>query len=162
MSLTNEFDNKYILIYLQLIKYFLSFIGLKTIVMALIEATKRLRDVMVLTVFVLAIFALVGLQLYRGTLLQKCVIKFNSTDLALEMDGRTKDEVDTAKKIFYNDEGDWGLGLTPIRTVMCFLPIRFNNTHHHADVYDNFYLLLQMSLHSHICHRSKNEQSLRI
>ena len=47
--------------------------GLKTIVGALLEAVRRLRDVMILTVFVLSIFALVGLQLYQGSLRSKCV-----------------------------------------------------------------------------------------
>jgi len=37
------------------------------------EAVRRLRDVMILTVFVLSIFALVGLQLYQGSLKQKCI-----------------------------------------------------------------------------------------
>ena len=49
--------------------------GLKTIVGALMEAVRRLRDVMILTVFVLSIFALVGLQLYQGSLRQKCVVR---------------------------------------------------------------------------------------
>lgn len=39
--------------------------GLKTIVGALMEAVRRLRDVMILTLFVLSIFALVGLQVYQ-------------------------------------------------------------------------------------------------
>ncbi|BFZ07043.1 hypothetical protein BsWGS_10081 [Bradybaena similaris] len=47
--------------------------GLKTIVSALLMAVKRLRDVMILTVFVLSIFALVGMQLYSGALQQKCI-----------------------------------------------------------------------------------------
>ena len=47
--------------------------GLKIIVEALIEAVRRLRDVSILTLFVLSIFALIGLQLYQGTLLYKCV-----------------------------------------------------------------------------------------
>ncbi|XP_064599687.1 sodium channel protein type 4 subunit alpha B-like [Liolophura sinensis] len=56
--------------------------GLKTIVGALLEAVRRLRDVMILTVFVLSIFALVGLQLYMGALRSKCVdsIPNNLTD----------------------------------------------------------------------------------
>ena len=41
------------------------------------EAVRRLRDVMILTVFVLSIFALVGLQLYQGSLKQKCVLVFD-------------------------------------------------------------------------------------
>ena len=48
--------------------------GLKTIVGALMEAVRRLRDVIILTLFVLSIFALVGLQIYQGTLLNKCVL----------------------------------------------------------------------------------------
>ncbi|ELT95078.1 hypothetical protein CAPTEDRAFT_210954 [Capitella teleta] len=47
--------------------------GLKTIVGALMEAVRRLRDVMILSVFVLAIFALVGLQIYQGALKLKCI-----------------------------------------------------------------------------------------
>jgi hypothetical protein len=48
--------------------------GLKTIVDALIQSVMRLRDVMVLTGFVLSVFALIGLQLYMGILRRKCVI----------------------------------------------------------------------------------------
>jgi voltage-gated sodium channel type IV alpha len=36
--------------------------GLKTIVNAIIYSVKNLRDVIILTIFVLAIFALLGLQ----------------------------------------------------------------------------------------------------
>ncbi|CAF1923068.1 unnamed protein product [Rotaria magnacalcarata] len=47
--------------------------GLKTIVNALIQSFIALRDVAVLSSFILSIFALVGLQLYMGVLRQKCV-----------------------------------------------------------------------------------------
>uniref|UniRef100_H2LDQ9 Sodium channel protein n=1 Tax=Oryzias latipes TaxID=8090 RepID=H2LDQ9_ORYLA len=47
--------------------------GLKTIVGALIQAVKKLADVMILTVFCLSVFALIGLQLFMGNLRQKCV-----------------------------------------------------------------------------------------
>ncbi|XP_075701879.1 sodium channel protein type 4 subunit alpha isoform X3 [Rhinoderma darwinii] len=47
--------------------------GLKTIVGALIQSVKKLADVMILTVFCLAVFALIGLQLFMGNLRQKCV-----------------------------------------------------------------------------------------
>ena len=43
------------------------------------EAVRRLRDVMILSSFVLSIFALIGLQLYQGTLMQKCVFVPNAT-----------------------------------------------------------------------------------
>ncbi|TTO31541.1 Sodium channel protein type 4 subunit alpha B [Bagarius yarrelli] len=57
--------------------------GLKTIVGALIQSVKKLGDVMILTVFCLAVFALIGLQLFMGILRNKCVLMspmiFNDT-----------------------------------------------------------------------------------
>ena len=50
-------------------------VGLKLIVGALLEAVRRLRDAIILTLFLLSIFALIGLQLYEGTLLSKCVLR---------------------------------------------------------------------------------------
>ncbi|OQR74154.1 sodium channel protein-like [Tropilaelaps mercedesae] len=47
--------------------------GLKTIVGAVIESVKNLRDVIILTMFSLSVFALMGLQIYMGVLTQKCV-----------------------------------------------------------------------------------------
>uniref|UniRef100_A0A8C3TWC6 Sodium channel protein n=1 Tax=Catharus ustulatus TaxID=91951 RepID=A0A8C3TWC6_CATUS len=47
--------------------------GLKTIVGALIQSVKKLADVMILTVFCLSVFALIGLQLFMGNLRHKCV-----------------------------------------------------------------------------------------
>lgn len=46
---------------------------MKTIVGALIQSVKKLSDVMILTVFCLSVFALIGLQLFMGNLRQKCV-----------------------------------------------------------------------------------------
>ncbi|CAL8142651.1 unnamed protein product [Orchesella dallaii] len=50
--------------------------GLKTIVGAVIESVKNLRDVIILTMFALSVFALMGLQIYMGVLTQKCVRDF--------------------------------------------------------------------------------------
>ncbi|XP_069417594.1 sodium channel protein type 5 subunit alpha isoform X1 [Ovis canadensis] len=67
--------------------------GLKTIVGALIQSVKKLADVMVLTVFCLSVFALIGLQLFMGNLRHKCVRNFtvlngtNSTNGSVEADG---------------------------------------------------------------------------
>ncbi|KAB5555312.1 hypothetical protein PHYPO_G00032260 [Pangasianodon hypophthalmus] len=47
--------------------------GLKTIVGALIQSVKKMGDVMILTSFALAVFALIGLQLFMGNLRQKCI-----------------------------------------------------------------------------------------
>ncbi|CAG0912694.1 unnamed protein product [Notodromas monacha] len=58
--------------------------GLKTIVGAVIESVKNLKDVIMLTMFFLSVFALVGLQMYMGVLTQKCILNlpegFNATD----------------------------------------------------------------------------------
>ncbi|NXV81791.1 SCN4A protein, partial [Atlantisia rogersi] len=65
--------------------------GLKTIVGALIQSVKKLADVMILTVFCLSVFALIGLQLFMGNLRHKCVrdyTQFNSTNGTLYWDGR--------------------------------------------------------------------------
>lgn len=40
---------------------------------ALIQSVKKMVDVMILTVFALAVFALVGLQLFMGNLRHKCI-----------------------------------------------------------------------------------------
>ncbi|KAJ7322135.1 hypothetical protein JRQ81_018422 [Phrynocephalus forsythii] len=55
--------------------------GLKVIVGALIQSVKKLADVMILTVFCLSVFALIGLQLFKGHLRHKCVR--NYTDYIL-------------------------------------------------------------------------------
>ncbi|XP_016161683.1 PREDICTED: sodium channel protein type 5 subunit alpha-like [Ficedula albicollis] len=47
--------------------------GLKIIVNSLVESVKKLVDVLILTVFCLSVFALIGLQLFMGNLKSKCV-----------------------------------------------------------------------------------------
>uniref|UniRef100_A0A8C8A5K9 Sodium channel protein type 1 subunit alpha n=1 Tax=Otus sunia TaxID=257818 RepID=A0A8C8A5K9_9STRI len=46
---------------------------ISTIVGALIQSVKKLSDVMILTVFCLSVFALIGLQLFMGNLRNKCL-----------------------------------------------------------------------------------------
>ncbi|NXQ92238.1 SCN4A protein, partial [Nyctibius grandis] len=48
--------------------------GLKVIVNSLIESIKKLTDVLILTVFCLSVFALIGLQLFMTNLTSKCVL----------------------------------------------------------------------------------------
>ena len=45
------------------------------IVSALIASTKALKDAMLLSLLGFSMFSLVGIQLFRGTLQQKCVLK---------------------------------------------------------------------------------------
>ncbi|XP_008047620.1 sodium channel protein type 11 subunit alpha, partial [Carlito syrichta] len=49
--------------------------GLKVIVGALLRSVKKLVNVMILTLFCLSIFALIGQQLFMGSLNQKCIRK---------------------------------------------------------------------------------------
>uniref|UniRef100_A0A4X2KGL8 Sodium channel protein n=1 Tax=Vombatus ursinus TaxID=29139 RepID=A0A4X2KGL8_VOMUR len=71
--------------------------GLKTIVGALIQSVKKLADVMVLTVFCLSVFALIGLQLFMGNLRNKCVRNFdilNGTNGTVVSDGQIWESVE--------------------------------------------------------------------
>jgi hypothetical protein len=52
---------------------------LKTIVGAVIESVKNLRDVIILTMFSLSVFALMGLQIYMGVLTQKCIKRWDGS-----------------------------------------------------------------------------------
>nr|XP_020034054.1 sodium channel protein type 10 subunit alpha [Castor canadensis] len=56
--------------------------GLKVIVGALIHSVRKLADVTILTVFCLSVFALVGLQLFKGNLKNKCVRNGTASDEA--------------------------------------------------------------------------------
>lgn len=53
------------------------FVGLRTIVNALLNSMKMLAEVMLLTLFCIAVFALLALQLYMGALRNKCVLNLN-------------------------------------------------------------------------------------
>ena len=50
--------------------------GLKTIVSAVIYSIKKLQDVIILTLFALGVFALIGLQIYMGVLSQICIADY--------------------------------------------------------------------------------------
>ena len=54
-------------------QYSFLLIGLKTMVNALLKSMTMLSDVLILTLFFLCIFALVGMQLFVGQLRNKCV-----------------------------------------------------------------------------------------
>uniref|UniRef100_A0A8C4YN39 Sodium channel protein n=1 Tax=Gopherus evgoodei TaxID=1825980 RepID=A0A8C4YN39_9SAUR len=67
--------------------------GLKVIVSALIHSVKKLADVMILTIFCLSVFALIGLQLFKGNLRHKCVRNFNFTNGTLYLDDKKWENV---------------------------------------------------------------------
>ncbi|XP_037039275.1 sodium channel protein para isoform X7 [Bradysia coprophila] len=74
--------------------------GLKTIVGAVIESVKNLRDVIILTMFSLSVFALMGLQIYMGVLTQKCVRRF-------PLDGSWGNLTDENWSAFMKNESNW-------------------------------------------------------
>ncbi|XP_062604353.1 sodium channel protein para-like isoform X2 [Saccostrea cucullata] len=58
---------------LRILKTFVYIQGLRAVAGALLDAIRRLRDVIVLAVLMISIFAIVGTQLYMGTLRHKCI-----------------------------------------------------------------------------------------
>ncbi|XP_011894025.1 PREDICTED: sodium channel protein type 9 subunit alpha isoform X5 [Cercocebus atys] len=79
--------------------------GLKTIVGALIQSVKKLSDVMILTVFCLSVFALIGLQLFMGNLKHKCVQNSLVNNETLESIMNTLESEEDFRKYFYYLEG---------------------------------------------------------
>ncbi|KAL6065361.1 hypothetical protein STEG23_005991, partial [Scotinomys teguina] len=92
--------------------------GLKTIVGALIQSVKKLADVMVLTVFCLSVFALIGLQLFMGNLRHKCVRNFtelNGTNGSVEFDGQVWASLD----LYLNDPDNYLLKNGTTDVLLC-------------------------------------------
>jgi hypothetical protein len=67
--------------------------GLKTIVSAIIYSVKNLSDVIILTIFALAVFALLGLQVYMGVLSQICIWDFPLDAHEASGGGNVTDEI---------------------------------------------------------------------
>ena len=80
--------------------------GLKTIVSAIVYSVKNLRDVIILTIFALAVFALLGLQVYMGVLSQKCVADYPTDPDELKLWGNLSDET---WDYFMHNESNWWL-----------------------------------------------------
>lgn len=64
------------------LKICLLFTGLRAIVKALLRSIRALKDAIVLTIFCVSVFALIGYQLFHGTLRNKCVLEPGNFDLA--------------------------------------------------------------------------------
>ncbi|KAF7245756.1 Sodium channel protein type 5 subunit alpha [Varanus komodoensis] len=85
--------------------------GLKIIVGALIQSVKKLADVMILTVFCLSVFALIGLQLFKGHLRHKCVKNYtefiNQSKLSVYSNGTYflgEQDLPSYEKFIHNQE----------------------------------------------------------
>ncbi|XP_038645635.1 sodium channel, voltage-gated, type I-like, alpha isoform X3 [Scyliorhinus canicula] len=87
--------------------------GLKTIVGALIQSVKKLSDVMILTVFCLSVFALIGLQLFMGNLKHKCVqwpppdSYFSASNSSLYLNDTLANETDFNYDTYIEDETNY-------------------------------------------------------
>ncbi|XP_077637458.1 sodium channel protein type 5 subunit alpha-like [Lonchura striata] len=75
--------------------------GLKVIVNSLVESVKKLLDVLILTVFCLSVFALIGLQLFIGNLQAKCVLNVTHYDDSLCKDPKIHLPSDTGKCFYF-------------------------------------------------------------
>ncbi|GAB6019017.1 hypothetical protein CHUAL_000648 [Chamberlinius hualienensis] len=76
--------------------------GLKTIVGAVIESVKNLKDVIILTVFSLSVFALLGLQIYMGMLTQKCILNID-----LGQQNLTSEEINVLYYKHVSNDSNW-------------------------------------------------------
>ena len=83
--------------------------GLKKIVGAIVYSVENLKDVILLTVFILAIFALLGLQVYMGVLTRICIVDFEPVDVNSVITKVTSDyaHVDVMNWISTNGLVDW-------------------------------------------------------
>ncbi|XP_052550959.1 sodium channel protein type 5 subunit alpha-like [Tympanuchus pallidicinctus] len=67
--------------------------GLKVIVGALIQSVKKLANVMILTVFCLSVFALIGLQLFKGNLRYKCMKNYTDSSITDFLNNKTWESI---------------------------------------------------------------------
>ena len=80
--------------------------GLKVIVGAIMFSVKNLKDVIILTTFILSIFALIGLQVYMGVLSQKCIKEYPTDPDELAIWGNLTDQ---NWDFFMHNETNWWL-----------------------------------------------------
>uniref|UniRef100_A0A8C3BAJ7 Sodium channel protein n=1 Tax=Cairina moschata TaxID=8855 RepID=A0A8C3BAJ7_CAIMO len=78
--------------------------GLKIIVGALIQSVKKLTNVMILTVFCLSVFALIGLQLFKGNLRRKCMRNYTDPSIRESIENQTWESYETFDN--YTDSSD--------------------------------------------------------
>lgn len=93
--------------------------GLKTIVGAITYSVKKLRDVIILTIFGLAFFALVGLQLYMGVLSQKCIYAFHPETNSSSAMNVSQEQRDLDFANWMNNESSWYVNKETGTYIMC-------------------------------------------
>ena len=78
--------------------------GVRYLASSIVYATLNLRDVLILTFFILAIFSLIGTQLFMGTLSQKCIQQFPTNLSDVEMWGALSD---SSWELFMKNTSHW-------------------------------------------------------
>ena len=78
---------------------------------SLLKSLKNLSDVMLLTVFFLAVFAIIGLQLFMGQLRNRCVFDPDPEEYSwyfIELDEANPNETLKARQQeYYNNQDLW-------------------------------------------------------
>lgn len=95
--------------------------GLKTIVSAIIYSVKNLRDVIILTIFALAVFALLGLQVYMGVLSQICILDFpyEDTEFLAQFGSAPGNVTDELWDGWVRNESSWYVNPETSGYIMC-------------------------------------------
>ncbi|KAL5257648.1 hypothetical protein ACHWQZ_G012539 [Mnemiopsis leidyi] len=88
--------------------------GLRIMVNSLLKSLKNLSDVMLLTLFFLAVFAIIGLQLFMGQLKYRCITKPEEDSEHMVWWGKTSKElvgmdkdILAFRKEYLNDDSHW-------------------------------------------------------
>ena len=83
--------------------------GIKNLTGPMVYAILNLRDVIILTLFNLGMFALLGLQLYMGVLTRICIVNFDSVDVSEVIKEVTSDyaDVNVIQWIQQNNINHW-------------------------------------------------------
>ena len=80
--------------------------GLRIMVNSLLKSLKNLSDVMLLTLFFLAVFAIIGLQLFMGQLKNRCIREPDPDLFPWYYDDKNS-TFDINRTAFHNDKNNW-------------------------------------------------------
>ncbi|XP_069929160.1 sodium channel protein type 10 subunit alpha isoform X2 [Oryctolagus cuniculus] len=97
---------------LRALKTFSVIPGLKVIVGALVHSVRKLVDVTILTIFCLSVFALVGLQLFKGNLKNKCIRNdsalYDGANYSLDIESSYVNKPGTSEPLLCGNGSDAG------------------------------------------------------
>ena len=79
--------------------------GIKNLTRGMVYSVLNWRDVVIITLFYLAMFALLGLQLYMGVLTRICIVNFDPVDMGDVINETTSDYADVNVMQWINQNG---------------------------------------------------------